>query len=189
MNLLRIVTLPGSLRRGSYNRMLLELAHGFLEQAHIEIDRLDLKDFPLPIYDGDHENEHGLPQEAWTLKARLAAAHGIVIASPEYNGSIPGGLKNAIDWTSRGEGNPWAGKVVGLMGATDGPWGTWRGQPHLRQSLTVLGAVVIPATINVPHGPKVWSAEGELIDEKLSARVERFIKQFLDFTIKLKAAT
>ncbi len=187
MSPVRIVTIPGSLRRGSYNRMLLELAEGYLEQLHVEIDRIDLRNFPLPAYDGDTEDAHGLPAEAWTLKARIAAAHGIVIASPEYNGGTPGGLKNVIDWTSRGDGTPWSGKVVGLMGTTDGPWGTWRGQPHLRQSLTILGASVIPTTINVPYAPKVWNPEGDLLDQKLGGRVEKFVQQFLEFTSKLKS--
>jgi chromate reductase len=183
---LRIATLCGSLRRESYNRKLLVLAEDSLCRAGAELDRLDLYDFVLPLYDGDIESEKGLPQEAWMLKARIAAAQGVVIASPEYNGSIPGALKNAIDWTSRGASNPWPHKVVGLMGATTGMWGTQRMMPHLRQSLQVLNAQIIPQQINVREAGKVWNASGNLLDDKLPARVETFIQEFLQVVERLK---
>jgi NAD(P)H-dependent FMN reductase len=118
INPLRIATLCGSLRRESYNRKLLNLAEDALCRAGVELDRLDLHDFVLPLYNGDVEEEKGLPPEAWTLKARIAAAQGHHCLA-RYNASIPGTLKNAIGWTSRGL-SPWNGKVVGLMGASDG---------------------------------------------------------------------
>lgn len=184
---LRIAAIAGSLRKGSYNRMLLDVAVTALEaMKDVEIDRLDLRDFPLPPYDGDWEEAHGLPQEAWTLKARIAAAHGVVIAAPEYNGGVSGMFKNVLDWTSRGGASPWEGKVVGLMGATDGSWGTWRGQPHYRQSFTIMGSVVLPQSINVPHATKVWSEAGDLIDPKLAGRVEKFAQAFVAVTNKLR---
>jgi chromate reductase len=186
MSPLRIATLCGSLRRESYNRRLLNLAEDALCRAGAELDRLDLHDFVLPLYDGDIEREKGLPQEAWTLKARIAAAQGVVIASPEYNGSIPGTLKNAIDWTSRGGSNPWKQEVVGLMGATDGMWGTQRMMPHLRQSLLILNAFVIPRQINVREAGKVWDASGNLLDDKLPAHVEAFIQEFLQAVERLR---
>jgi chromate reductase, NAD(P)H dehydrogenase (quinone) len=183
---MRIVTLAGSLRSGSYNRKLLALAEKALADMNVEIDRLDLKDFPLPLYDGDIEEEKGLPPEAWTLKARIAAAQGIIIASPEYNGSVPGALKNMIDWTSRGGSNPWQGKTVGLMGATTGMWGTQRMMPHLRQSFQILNAHVIPQQVNVREAGKVWDKDGNLLDDKLSVIVEKFVQEFLHITEKLK---
>lgn len=183
---MRIATLCGSLRRESYNRKLLVLAEKALAEQNVEIDRLDLKDFPLPLYDGDVESEKGLPAEAWTLKARIAAAQGIVIASPEYNASVPGMLKNMIDWTSRGGSNPWQSKVVGLMGATTGMWGTQRMMPHLRQSLNLLGAHVIPQQVNVREAGKVWDAEGNLLDDKLPPIVDKFVQEFIRITGKLK---
>jgi chromate reductase len=186
MNPLRIATLCGSLRRESFNRKLLNLAEDALRGAGVELDALDLHDFALPLYDGDLESEKGLPQGAWTLKARIAAAQGIIIASPEYNGSIPGTLKNAIDWTSRGGSNPWQRKVVGLMGATSGMWGTQRMMPHLRQSLQILSALVIPQQVNVREAGKVWDTQGNLLDDKLPARVERFMGEFLGVAERMK---
>ena len=185
MSTLRILTIPGSLRAASYNRKLLKLAEHYLEPSTVEIDRLDLKDFPLPPYDGDIEAE-GLPQNAWTIKARIAASHGILIASPEYNYGVPGMFKNVIDWSSRGGANPWNGKVVGMMGASNGPIGTWRMMPQLRATLCGFQAFVIPQQVNVREAPKVWNDQGELVDEKLPGIVEKFVKVFLLAVERLK---
>jgi len=176
---MRIVTLPGSLRKGSYNRRLLGLAIAELEKLGAEIEAVDLCDHPLPLYDGDLEDDKGVPDEAWTLKSKIAASHGIVIACPEYNAGVPGVFKNVIDWTSRGGSNPWAGKVVGLMGASAGLWGTTRMMPHLRDIMTMLGCLIIPQQISVPQAAKVWNEAGEMTDEKLPGRVERFIGAFV----------
>jgi chromate reductase, NAD(P)H dehydrogenase (quinone) len=184
--MLRIVTIAGSLRKGSYNRMLIELAEGYLEQAEVEIDRVDLHDFPLPLYDGDWEAAHGLPPEAWTLKARIAAAHGALIAAPEYNHGVSGMFKNVIDWTSRGNSNPWDTKVVSLMGATPGPGGTLRAMPHYRQTFLALGAVLHPQFLSVPHADKVWQVNGELVDQSVPAKVERQLKEFVALARRLK---
>lgn len=186
MNPLRIATLAGSLRHGSYNRQLLALAEGCLERAGAEVDHLDLRALPLPLYDADTEAEKGLPPETWTLKARLAACQGVLIACPEYNASIPGAFKNALDWSSRGGSNPWAGKVVGLMGATTGLWGTQRMMPHLRQVLVALGAHVIPQQVNVREAAKVWDEGGVLLDAKLPERVERFASEFVSVVERLR---
>ena len=178
---MKIITIPGSLRAGSYNRKLIALANELLLKRNVDLEALDLRDFPLPLYDGDFEEQSGLPESAAKLKAKLASAHGIIIASPEYNGGISGMFKNTIDWTSRGKGNPWTGKVVGLMGTTPGMWGTLRGMPQIRQVMSALSAHVIPQQINLPHAAKVLDEEGNLLDEKLAGRVEKFIDAFLSF--------
>jgi len=176
---LRIACIAGSLRTASYNRKLLALAVTALEKEGAQADALDLREFPLPLYDGDLESMQGIPDNAWKLKARIAACQGTIIACPEYNGSMPGTFKNALDWTSRGEGSPWSGKVVGLMGATTGLWGTQRMMPHLRQSLLILNALVIPQQINVREAERVWDRDGLLTDAKLALRVEKFVREFL----------
>ena len=183
---LRIACVAGSLRKESYNRKLLALAVSLLEKEGAETDVIELRDFMLPLYDGDIETERGLPDNEWKLKARIAACQGTIIACPEYNGSVPGTFKNALDWTSRGAEQPWAGKVVGLMGATDGPWGTQRMMPQLRQSLCILNAHVIPEQINVREAAKVWDASGALTDEKLPGRVHKFVREFLRTVQKLR---
>jgi chromate reductase len=181
---LRILTIPGSLRKESYNRKLLKLAEIVLVASGAEVDPLDLKDFPFPLFNGDDEAA-GLPDNVKAVKTRIAAADGILIASPEYNYTIPGPLKNFIDWTSR-QGNPWSGRVVGMLGASNGPIGTWRMMPHLRASLSGLKAIVIPDQINVREAGKVWNDAGELIDEKLPAMVEKMVTEFLRITAALK---
>jgi chromate reductase, NAD(P)H dehydrogenase (quinone) len=186
MTQLRIATLPGSLRKGSYNRKLLLLAETYLEAAGVEMDRLDLKDFPLPPYDGDIESEQGLPQPAWILKARIAACHGVLIACPEYNYGISGAFKNVIDWTSRGGSNPWHTKVVGLMSASTGPIGGWRMLPQLRATLSGLGALVVPQQVNVREAKRVWDDEGKLLDDKLPGIAEKMVTEFVAITAKLK---
>lgn len=183
---MRIAAIAGSLRAASYNRKLLSLAVSYLEKEGVDIDLIDLHDFPLPLYDGDLENERGLPETVWKLKARLAACQGVLIACPEYNASIPGTFKNMLDWTSRGEGQPWLGKVVGLMGATVGLWGTQRMMPHLRQSLIVLGVHVIPQQINVREARTVWDDGGKLLDDRLPGRVHKFVREFVRTVEKLK---
>jgi len=184
MSTLRILTIPGALRKASHNRKLLKIAERYLEAAGVEIDRLDLCDYPLPPYDGDIEEGPGLPQNAWTIKARIAAAHGVIIACPEYNYGVPGTFKNVLDWSARGGSNPWIGKVVGMMGASSGPIGTWRMMPQLRASLSGLQAFVIPQQVNVRESAKVWNAEGELLDDKLPPLVEKFVAAFVQ-TVEL----
>ncbi len=176
--MLRVVTIPGSLRAGSYNRKLLRLAEPFLE-PQVELDRIDLKNFPLPPYDGDLQDQQGIPPLAEDLKNRIRAAHGVLVSAPEYNWGVSGMYKNVIDWTSRGKQQPWAGKVVGMMGASDGPWGTQRATQHYRQIYAGLGAIVLPQSFNLPHAAQVWDASDKLLDDKLPGRVEKFVQQFL----------
>ena len=187
MATLRVLTIPGSLRKASYNRKLLTLAESYLEKLPVEIDRMDLYDLPLPPYDGDIEAQ-GLPPNAWTIKARIAAAHGVIIAAPEYNYGMSGTFKNVIDWTSRGGSNPWIGKVVGMMGASNGPIGTWRMMPQLRATLSGLQALVIPQQVNVREAPKVWNELGELIDPKLPELVEKFVRAYVRTLELMKGA-
>ncbi|MFZ5433233.1 MAG: NADPH-dependent FMN reductase [Calditrichota bacterium] len=183
---MRIATIAGSLRSGSYNRKLLALAEAALIRTGADVDHLDLHDFPLPSYNGDQEREHGLPEPAWKLQSRIAACQGVLIASPEYNGGIPGVFKNVLDWTSRGPHHPWSGKVIALMGATSGLWGTQRMMPQLRQAFQILGAHVIPQQINVREAAKVWDESGQLLDDRLPERIETFAQEFLRIVERLK---
>ena len=182
---MKILTIPGSLRKGSYNRKLIALANESLARSGVEVDAIDLKEFPMPPYDGDLEDTEGLPDAAAKLQARVATAHGIILASPEYNSGIPGTLKNVIDWTTRGS-NPWSGKVVGLMGATPNEWGTTRMMPSLRQVFSNLGALVIPQQVNIRRAGEVWNESGELLDAKARERVENFVGKFLDYAGRLR---
>ena len=164
MRLMRIAIIPGSLRAGSYNRKLAHVAEEILKRHDGETDVIDLKDHPLPVYDGDLEESDGIPDACWKLKARIASAHSVVVCSPEYNGGTPGMLKNTLDWTTRGGSNPWSGKVVMLM-----------------------GALVIPQTVTIPRASTVWDEAGKLLDENLPGRVEKALAGLMDVTRKMTA--
>jgi len=134
---LRILAMVGSLRRGSYNRMLYEAAVE-LSPAGMTFTEADLRS--LPLYDDDVRLEQDYPEPARRLRSDIAAADGLVIVSPEYNHTVPGVLQNAIDWSSRPPDQPFKGKPVAIMGASTGRLGTVRMQLTLRTTLDSLEA-------------------------------------------------
>src|SRR3954469_12254020 len=132
---LNVLGISGSLRRGSYNTRLLETIKAMLPPAMApEIAAFD----GLPVYNGDDEDKTGIPPSALDFIARIRLADAVIIATPEYNFSIPGGLTNAIDWVARIKQQPFRHKRVGIIGASGGPIGTARSQYHLRQTLQAL---------------------------------------------------
>ena len=151
------------------------------EKAGAVVEVLDLKALALPVYDQDIEDA-GFPEPVTRLKAALAQAQGLIISSPEYNHSTPGGLKNAIDWASRPPTQPFRDKAVLLMGATPGPGGTVYAQSHLRESLVGLGAWVLPYTIMLSHSEAAFDEQGQLRDEgkrKQMARLPPLLVQMI----------
>lgn len=156
----RVAVLAGSLRDGSYNRMLAALAADALRAAGAEVTDIDLADYDLPIY--RHEIEAaGVPEAAKTLKALFERQDALMIATPEYNGSISPLLKNALDWASRpgpGEGmtalTAYRGKAAGILSASISPFGGIRALAHLRQILGTMQMLVIPEQVMIPaaHG-------------------------------------
>src|SRR5438093_5350768 len=150
-----ILAFAGALRAGSFNRKLLAVAVEAL-RGQADIDLLDLRDVPMPPYDGDIEANQGLPEGARKFKERIAAADGLLISTPEYNHSIPGTLKNVIDWASRPPDNPFKGRVVLLMGASPGPFGAVRGVLAVRQALTALHALILPNIVQVAHADQAF---------------------------------
>ncbi len=139
MTRLDIVALCGSLRAASFNRMLMKLA---IESAPstMAVEVLDWRE--VPVFDGDLFVK-GLPAPVAALKARIASADGVLIVSPEYNFSVPGGLKNVLDWLSRGDDQPWSLKPVAIASASGGPLGGARMQYDLRKVLLYLNALVL----------------------------------------------
>jgi chromate reductase, NAD(P)H dehydrogenase (quinone) len=135
----RILGLSGSLRKQSYNTAILRAAAELLEGASLEMATLH----GIPLYDGDAEDAHGIPEAVKTLKAKIRDADGLLIATPEYNGSMPGVLKNALDWLSRPPGerpDVFAGRPVAVIGASPGGFGTMLAQASLWPVLRNLGA-------------------------------------------------
>jgi NAD(P)H-dependent FMN reductase len=172
----RVLALAGSVRRGSFNARLLELAVAGAEAAGATVVTLDLAQYTLPIYDSDFEAGHGLPEPARQLKGMLRAHAGLLIASPEYNGSMPPLLLNAFAWAARPEageerGDVFKGKAAGLLSASPETLGGMRGLAQLSAVLGNLGVLVVPYPISVPDAAHAFAAEGGLVDKKLEARV------------------
>ncbi|HPA49987.1 MAG TPA: NAD(P)H-dependent oxidoreductase [Thermoanaerobaculia bacterium] len=165
----RILALAGSLRAGSYNRRILALAADGARAAGADVTRIDLRDFPLPVYDADLESASGLPSAALALKERFRAAEGLLFASPEYNSAISGTLKNAFDWVSRpapGE-KPLAcfkGKVAALCAASTGALGGIRGLASVRLILGNLGVVLLPDQVALPKAAEAFDDDGDVVD-------------------------
>jgi chromate reductase len=173
---LNLLGISGSLRRGSYNTRLLDTMKAMLPAGlALEIATFD----GLPVYNGDDEDATGIPPLALDFIGRIRVADAVIIATPEYNFSIPGGLKNAIDWVSRIKQQPFRHKRVGIVGASGGPVGTARSQYHLRQTLQALEAYVMPRPeVFVSNAPSKFAADGTLTDAPTRQVLETWIKAF-----------
>ncbi|HVR85650.1 MAG TPA: NAD(P)H-dependent oxidoreductase [Planctomycetota bacterium] len=172
----KILAFAGSLRTESLNKKLIRIAVQGAQEAGAQVTLVDLRDFPMPIYDGDLEAT-GLPESALKLKKLFSDHHGLLVASPEYNGSIPGPLKNTIDWVSRGAPGErplaaFTDKVAGLLSASPGAAGGMRGLMHLRASLTHVNVLVLPQQVSVSRANEAFSPDGSLIDAKQQAAVQ-----------------
>jgi chromate reductase len=161
-----LLGLCGSLRRGSFNRMLLA------EAAAIYGGPFEEGDLRLPLYDGDLEEAEGLPAGVAALAGAIAGAEAVVIACPEYNKAPPGVLKNALDWVSRTKGAPWAGKPVAIMSATAGRSGGERTQSALRLMLQPFRPDLLPGPeVLVGQAPGQFD-EGRLTNERNRADLD-----------------
>lgn len=160
-NPLHIVGISGSLRKGSYNTALLHTAAELMPPG-MALDIIDLS--PLPMFNQDFEKP--FPEAVVEFRTLLAQADGVLIATPEYNSSVTGTLKNAIDWASRAPQQPLNGKPVAIIGASTGNFGTVRSQLQLRQILTHIGALPLSKPeVLVARAEQVFDAEGTLTDE------------------------
>src|SRR4051794_2360147 len=188
----RILAFAGSLRRGSFNKTLVPIAAKAARDAGAEVTLIDLKDFPLPLFDQDLEAEQGMPENGARLKRLIAEHEGLLVASPEYNSSVTAVLKNAIDWASRpAPGEPPAvafrGKVAALMGASPGALGGLRGLVHLRSILSNIGVIVLPDQVAVAKAHEAFQPDGSLTDPKQQAGIEALGKALASILMKLKA--
>ncbi|MCS6770578.1 MAG: NAD(P)H-dependent oxidoreductase [Kiritimatiellae bacterium] len=173
---IQLVAFSGSIRADSLNHKLaLRMAEGARE-AGASVNVIRLRDYPLPLYDADIQAASGLPPEARRLKAIFRESHGFIIASPEYNGSFSGVLKNMIDWVSRADapGEPsnavFAGKLAVIGSASPGAFGGVRGLISLRMLLAGLGLTVLPDQVIVPNAGYAFAPDGRLAEEALDVR-------------------
>jgi NAD(P)H-dependent FMN reductase len=177
-NTTRILAFAGSAREASLNKKLVRVAAEGARAAGAEVTLIDLRDLPMPIYDGDLEEAEGLPPNARELKRLLREHDGLLLACPEYNSSITPLLKNAIDWASRAEEGEkplacFKGKVAGLLAASPGGLGGLRGLVTVRSILGNIGVLVIPEQVVVPKAAEVFDEQGRLASDKQRASVER----------------
>ena len=172
---MKLVAIAGALRTGSLNKQLLRLACKLLEKEGAEIDLVDLRALALPFYDGDLEASSGLPASAQELVSRIASANGLVIASPEYNFSVPAVLKNAIDWVTRAKPVPLRGKTAVLLSASPSLVGGNRALWVVRMSLEAVGVHVYPDMFSLATAHQAFDENGEIKDEALA----RFLRSVL----------
>lgn len=192
MGPIKIVAFAGSLRSGSHNKKLIRIAAAGARAAGAQVTELDLRDVPMPLYDGDIEREHGLPPNAKVFKRLLVEHHGMLISSPEYNSAFPAVLKNAIDWASRLEPNEPAlaafkGKIAGLMAASPGHLGGVRGLAVLRSILSNIGVIIIPTQLAISRATDAFDEDGSLKDEGQQAAIEVIGAEVVRFASRLAA--
>jgi chromate reductase len=173
----KVLVFAGSARTQSFNKKLALIAADAAYRAGAEITYIDLRDFPLPIYDGDLEAQFGLPREAVELRHLFRQTDGLLIASPEYNHSFSPLLKNTIDWISRqadGEDyrNFFGGKLAALLATSPGSSGGTRGLPHLRQVLSHLGTLVIAEQVTIAKQFQAFAEDGSLKDSQQQASTD-----------------
>ncbi len=173
-----LLGISGSLRKEATNRKLIRAARdAFVPDTYVEAD------LNLPLYDGDVEEAEGIPASVQTLADQIAAADAVVISTPEYNKSISGSLKNALDWVSRVDGKPWAGKPVAIMSATAGRAGGERAQFALRLCM-------MPFRTKILQGPEVLvAASFQEFDEDGALKGEMYRKNLQELMDALKAET
>ena len=178
-----ILGFAGSLRKGSYNKSLLRVALEMVP-ADAKLEIFDLEG--IPPFNQDLENQP--PEKVKEFKAKIRAADAILIATPEYNYSIPGVLKNAIDNASRPYGdNPFDGKPVAIMGASIGMLGTARAQYHLRQSLVFLNMYPLnQPEVMVPFAQEKIDQNGQVTDQKTREKIRELVEALVIWTRKLK---
>lgn len=186
----RILAFAGSARTQSFNHRLVQVAAEGARTAGADVTVLNLKDYPLPLFDEDLEQEQGQPDNATRLKQLFLEHDGLLIASPEYNSSITPLLKNTIDWISRpAEGEPmlaaYTGKTAAIMSASPGGLGGLRGLVHIRAILSNIGVLVLPDQIAVSRAYEAFTDDGQLKDEKQHSRVQLLGRQLAETVQKL----
>jgi chromate reductase, NAD(P)H dehydrogenase (quinone) len=189
----RILVFAGSTRLGAYSGRTADAAARELASQGAEVTRISLGDYRLPIMDQDLEAEKGVPENAVRL-ARLFVQHdGILIATPEYNGSMPPLLKNAIDWVSRVKKDgseplrPFPGKVAALCSSSEGHFAGVRSIAHLRAVLSHIQMEVISPQVSVPYGEKAFDENGEFREERLRKGMERLCRTLIERAAMLSA--
>ncbi|MDB5761661.1 MAG: NADPH-dependent reductase [Herminiimonas sp.] len=188
--MIKIVGIAGSLRAASFNASLLRAARGLMpDGAELEIASIK----GIPLYDGDVEANEGIPQAVAALKDQIAAANGLLLVTPEYNNGIPGVFKNAIDWLSRPVADIpriFGSRPVAVIGASPGGFGTILAQDAWLSVLRTLGTRPwFDGRLLVSRAGSVFNDAGEMVDEKMKAQLQQFVRGFAGFVESSVAST
>jgi chromate reductase len=185
MTTIKVLGVSGSLRKGSFNTMALRTAQGLVPEG-MTVEIADISTFPL--YNEDVKAQ-GYPPAVQTFRDKIAAADALLFATPEYNYSVSGVLKNAIDWGSRPPNQPFDGKPIAIMGASGGALGTGRAQYHLRQMCVFLNMYPVnKPEVMIPAAHTRFDAEGKLTDETALGLIKQLLESLRDWTLRLKRA-
>lgn len=188
---LKILVIPGSLRTGSHNAKLAAQAAYLFAQAGIEVTRISLADFPLPIYDGDLQSRSGVPNNAVNLKRMIAAHHGVLLVTPEYNSSVPPLLKNAIDWVSRVQdphevrGQVFRERPFAIASASEGRFGGARALAALRLILSACQAQVIANQFALSFADQAYDDMDRLRKEADIEGLTALVRQLIDVSQRM----
>src|SRR6059036_260243 len=191
MSTLKILVIPGSLRSGSLNAKLAAVAAHALAQQGAEITRISLSDFPLPIYDGDLQAKSGVPKHAVNLKRMMAAHHGVLVVTPEYNSSVPALVKNTIDWVSRVQdvhetrGQVFRERAFAIAAASESRLGGTRSLAALRLILTACHATVIPNQLALSFAGEAYDDMDRLKHPADVASLGALIEQLIDVSQRM----
>jgi len=172
-----LIAISGSTRRASYNRRLLDLASAELIGLGAEIDLVQPEAVDLPIYNGDFQDAEGIPNAVVDLHDRFAAAQGILIASPEYNGAFSPLLKNTIDWVSRVDMGVYRPRRIGLLSTSPGRRGGVHGMGMLAQVFAYLGATVHEPHFSLPSASHAFTDDG--LEPGEASRLQAWAGEFL----------
>lgn len=182
----KILVFAGSLRHGAFSISTADAAQKELALQGADVTRISLGDYPLPIMDQNLENEHGIPENAYKLGRQIAAHDGFLIASPEYNSSIPPLLKNALDWVSRihkQDGkpfHPYHGKVAGLCSSSDGMFGGARGLYHLRSVLMNCQVEIVTPQCSISKASEAFDDKGGLKEKRNRDAMEKVCRTLIE---------
>jgi chromate reductase, NAD(P)H dehydrogenase (quinone) len=179
---MKILTFAGSLRKDSLNKKLCGVVSKIVQTNNLcDIQFIDLQPLNIPVYDGDLESAKGIPEGVKQLSQAISKADALIICTPEYNGSIPGSLKNVIDWLSREKPVSLSGKQTLLLAASPGALGGVRSLWHSRQPFEVLGVHLYPEMMGVGKAHENILPDATLADAKMMENLERLIKSFVAY--------